>query len=122
MMSLQEIARALGGVVVSGGVNAPGPGHKQSDRSLRIFLDNGPDGFRVHSFAGDDPIQCKDYVRAKAGLEAWQPSRPRTNGRSYTNGHAKSNGIGRAAPAAAPAMVEAAAIETVEQVDAACAN
>jgi hypothetical protein len=28
MMSLQEIARVMGGVVSAGGVNAPGPGHK----------------------------------------------------------------------------------------------
>jgi putative DNA primase/helicase len=27
----------------------------------------------VHSFAGDDPIQCKDYVRTRLGLPAWQP-------------------------------------------------
>jgi hypothetical protein len=32
-----------------------------------------PNGFLVHSFAGDDPIQCKDYVRARLGLPAWQP-------------------------------------------------
>ena len=95
MMSLQEIARAMGGVVAAGGVNAPGPGHKPSDRSLRIFLDTQKeDGIRVHSFAGDDPIACKDYVRQKLGLPAWQPSRPGSNGsgHSYTNGHSKPNG------------------------------
>src|SRR5262249_24880715 len=27
----------------------------------------------VHSFAGDDPIKCKDYVRHRLGLPAWQP-------------------------------------------------
>jgi hypothetical protein len=32
-----------------------------------------PGGFLVHSFAGDDPIQCKDYVRTRLGLPAWQP-------------------------------------------------
>jgi hypothetical protein len=32
-----------------------------------------PSGFLVHSFAGDDPIQCKDYVRGRLGLPAWQP-------------------------------------------------
>jgi hypothetical protein len=26
-------------------------------------------GLVVHSFAGDDPIACKDYIREKAGLE-----------------------------------------------------
>jgi hypothetical protein len=28
----------------------------------------------VHSFAGDDPIVCKDYVRGKAGLESFKPN------------------------------------------------
>jgi hypothetical protein len=115
MMSLQEIARAMGGVVSAGGVNAPGPGHKPSDRSLRIFLDNGPDVVRVHSFANDDPTACKDYVRQKLGLPAWQPSRPGSNG----NSHAKPNGNGAhyAAPAAHPIK-----IETPSQDCAACAN
>ena len=27
----------------------------------------------MHSFADDDPIACKDYVRSKLGLEAWKP-------------------------------------------------
>ena len=27
-----------------------------------------PDGFLVHSFANDDPIACKKYVREKCGL------------------------------------------------------
>jgi AAA domain len=33
----------------------------------------------VHSFAGDDPIVCRDYVRENAGLPAFQPraSKPR---------------------------------------------
>ena len=30
-----------------------------------------PDGFLVHSFAGNDPIQCRDYVREKCGLPAF---------------------------------------------------
>jgi hypothetical protein len=33
-------------------------------------LCNGAD-FVVHSFAGDDPILCKDFVREKAGLCPW---------------------------------------------------
>jgi AAA domain len=53
---------------------APGPGHSPHDRSLSVTLDaNAPDGFLVHSFAGDDPIACKDHVRAKLGLPAFQP-------------------------------------------------
>jgi hypothetical protein len=33
-----------------------------------------PDGLVVHSFAGDDPIACKDYVRERAGLPAFKPN------------------------------------------------
>jgi hypothetical protein len=33
---------------------------------------NAPDGFVVHSFANDDPIACKDYVREKCGLPAFK--------------------------------------------------
>jgi hypothetical protein len=29
---------------------------------------NAPDGFLVHSFAGNDPIICKDHVRERLGL------------------------------------------------------
>jgi hypothetical protein len=35
---------------------------------------SAPDGLIVHSFSGDDPIRCKDYVREKAGLPAWKPN------------------------------------------------
>jgi hypothetical protein len=31
------------------------------------------DQFVVHSFAEDDPIECRDYVRGKLGLPPWQP-------------------------------------------------
>ena len=54
---------------------APGPGHSAADRSLSIRIDPAaPDGFVVHSFADDDPIRCRNYVREKAGLPAWQPN------------------------------------------------
>ena len=33
-----------------------------------------PEGFIVNSFAGDDPLQCRDHVRALAGFPAWAPS------------------------------------------------
>ena len=73
--SLQQLARLLGGTVNSGQVLAPGPGHSAADRSLSIRIDPAaPDGFVVHSFADDDPIRCRDYVREKAGLPAWQPN------------------------------------------------
>jgi putative DNA primase/helicase len=55
-------------------VLAPGPQHSPKDRSLCVSLAPAtPSGFLVHSFAGDDPIQCKDYVRTRLGLPAWQP-------------------------------------------------
>src|SRR6516162_5184048 len=75
IMDLQTLAKALGGEVSSGQLLCPGPNHSAADRSLSIKLDsNAPDGFVVHSFAGDDPIICKDYVRAKAGLPAFAPN------------------------------------------------
>jgi hypothetical protein len=67
-------AQALGGEASGNSVLAPGPGHSPHDRSLSVTLDaNAPDGFLVHSFAGDDPIACKDHVRAKLRLPAFQP-------------------------------------------------
>src|SRR5262249_27206144 len=70
-IDLKILAKALGGQVSGQQVLAPGPGHSPTDRSLSVKLDpRAPDGFLVHSFAGDDPIACKDYVREKAGLGA----------------------------------------------------
>src|SRR5215467_9521388 len=100
MLDLRSIAHALGGDVSKGQVLAPGPGHSAADRSLSVKPDPGaPDGFIVHSFAGDDAITCKDYVREKMGLEAF-----------------KSNGGGRhrRASAADISAMLAAAVEAVE--------
>jgi hypothetical protein len=56
-------------------VDVYGPGHSAADRSLCIKLDSGaPDGFVVHSFAGDDAIACKDFVRSRLGLPAFKPN------------------------------------------------
>jgi hypothetical protein len=72
--TLQEIARALGGEISGDQALAPGPGHSPRDRSLCVKLSGeDPSGFIVHSFAGDDPIECKDYVRARLGLPEWEP-------------------------------------------------
>ena len=73
--SLQEIARALGGEISGGQVIAPGPGHSPQDRSLSVKVSNSDPGYVVHSFAGDDPIKCKDHVRERLGMPAWEPSR-----------------------------------------------
>jgi hypothetical protein len=79
-LDLRAAARALGGEICGGEVLAPGPGHSAADRSLSVKLDNAaPQGFIVHSFSGDDPIVCREYVRQKLGLpdlrngKAWSP-------------------------------------------------
>ena len=59
---------------------APGPGHRQIDRSLAVKLDPAaPDGFVVFSHAGDDAIACRDHVREKCGLAPFKPN-GKTNG------------------------------------------
>jgi hypothetical protein len=72
-MNLRAVASALGGEVCGGQVIAPGPGHSPKDRSLAVRPSpDAPDGFVVHSHAGDDPLKCKDYVRAKIGAEPFK--------------------------------------------------
>jgi Family of unknown function (DUF5906) len=78
IMDIREIARALGGDVSGLSARVPGPGHSAKDRSLSITPADNADGFICHSFAGDDPIECKEYIRGKLGLPAFKP-----------NGHAK---------------------------------
>jgi hypothetical protein len=75
MIDPKDLARALGGKISGQEILAPGPGHRAGDRSLSVKLDaSAPDGFIVHSFANDDPIACRDYVREKAGLEPFKPN------------------------------------------------
>src|ERR1700757_1498125 len=75
MIDLKNIAYALGGEVSRDQVLAPGPNHSRQDRSLSIKLaPDSEDGFVCHSFAGDDGIECKDYVREKLGLPAFKPN------------------------------------------------
>jgi hypothetical protein len=72
---LRQVAHALGGKVVGRQVRCPGPGHSRRDDSLSVMLDQAaPDGFLVHSFAGDDPMQCRDHVRTLLSLPAWAPN------------------------------------------------
>jgi putative DNA primase/helicase len=74
MMDLRSIAIALDGVVSGRQVLAPGPGHSPQDRSLAIRPSReAPDGMLIHSHAGDDWRQCREYVRSRLGLPAWQP-------------------------------------------------
>jgi hypothetical protein len=55
---------------------------------MNVRLDpNAPDGFVVYSHAGDDWKVCREYVRQRLGLPAWEPG----NGRNRTipKGHTK---------------------------------
>ena len=78
-LSPREIARILGGDAYGGNkILAPGPGHSRKDRSLSITIKpDAPDGFLVHSQAGDDDLACKDHVRERLGL-ARAPARGAT--------------------------------------------
>src|SRR6516225_11328552 len=81
-MNLHQLATALCGDINGSQVLAPGPGHSPADRELSVKLEpNAPEGFVVHSFAGDDPIACRDHVRAKLGLSEFEPKK-RTNGKA----------------------------------------
>jgi hypothetical protein len=71
--SLEEIARAVGGEISGGQVRAPGPGHSAKDRSLSIKLAADGD-FIIHSFANDDTMTCRDYVRDRLGEPQWKPN------------------------------------------------
>jgi hypothetical protein len=76
MTSLASLAKALGGEVCRNQVLCPGPGHSPIDRSLSVRLVSGtPDGFLVHSFAGDDWKLCqitsgRSWVADLGGLGA----------------------------------------------------
>ena len=72
--SIKAMAHLLRGEAHGSGIVCPGPGHSQKDRSLSVRIEpDAPDGFLVNSFAGDDPIACKDYVRERLGLVALGP-------------------------------------------------
>ncbi len=85
----RAVAQVLGGHVTGRNVVAPGPGHSRDDRSLSIKIEPAAlDGFIVHSFAGDSPLECRDYVRAALGLGAPEPRRPQSSTRSAQAGTA----------------------------------
>lgn len=92
---LRSWAQALGGDVSGRGVICPGPGHSTRDRSLSVTPSAGaPDGFLVHSFSGDDPIVCKDYIRTKLGQPEFKPnghSEPAK--KTYFDYHAESGAV-----------------------------
>jgi hypothetical protein len=79
MLDLGTIARALRGEIRGSEVLASGPGHSAKDLSLSVKPSpDAPGGFVAHSFANDDPIICKDDVRKRLGLPAFNE---RNNGR-----------------------------------------
>jgi putative DNA primase/helicase len=76
--NLRAWARVLSGEVSGKGVVCPGPGHSPRDRSLSVTASaTAPDGFIVHSFAGDDALRCKDFVRHRLGLSPFLPGQKR---------------------------------------------
>jgi hypothetical protein len=78
MISLNQIARVLGGNVTGGQVIAPGPGHRPHDRSMAVKIGEGGN-LIVHSYAGDDAMTCKAYVEQRLGI-VWQPEHGAANG------------------------------------------
>jgi RecA-family ATPase len=46
------------------------------------------DGFVVYSHAGDDTIECRDYVRGRLGMPPWQPK-----ARAHSNGSTMNSDI-----------------------------
>jgi Toprim domain-containing protein len=73
VIDLRSLQRALGGEISGRQLLCPGPGHSPRDRSLAVRPSPDSDGFVVHSHCGDDWTLCKDYVRQRLGLPAWQP-------------------------------------------------
>lgn len=71
MNALRSMAAALGGDVVGRSILCPGPGHSARDRSLSVALaPTDPDGFIVHSHAGDDWRPCREHVLQRLGRAA----------------------------------------------------
>jgi putative DNA primase/helicase len=76
MRNLRGYALLLGGDVTGGQIVFPPPGHTKRDRSAILkFVEGAPDGFLIHSFAGDDPLPIRDYVKERLGLTSAKPMR-----------------------------------------------
>ncbi|WP_422040162.1 DUF7146 domain-containing protein [Roseibium sp.] len=87
MLRLSSNQSRLRGNPTHDGILIPGPGHSGSDRSLHVsFKPTAPDGFLVHSFAGDDPIECRKHVRELLGVSGSKPIQPlATSNRKQTS-------------------------------------
>jgi putative DNA primase/helicase len=72
------MAAALGGEVWKDKeVHCPGPNHSRGDRSLSVTLNKQGDDIVVHSFGGDNWLDCLKYVRDRLGIQplrkaSWQ--------------------------------------------------
>jgi putative DNA primase/helicase len=69
-ISALHLAKLLNGEVVGlGRCLVPGFGHSPADRSLSISVDEAyPDGFWVHSFAGDNELAAKREICRRLGI------------------------------------------------------
>lgn len=73
---LHSAARALGGDLVGAQILFAPPGHSRQDRSASLhFNPKAPGGFVIHSFAGDDPLPIRDYVKERLGLVSGREAR-----------------------------------------------
>jgi hypothetical protein len=69
ILSLSQIAQALGGEVSGSRVRFAPPGHSRRDRSAWIEIASAlDDGIYVGTFSGDDPLAIKDYVKERVGI------------------------------------------------------
>jgi hypothetical protein len=78
--NLRYAARLLGGDVVGQQILFSPPGHSRQDRSASLRFDpKAPGGFVIHSFAGDDPLPIRDYVKERLGLASGRQARIATS-------------------------------------------
>lgn len=79
MLTVANIAAALGGEARGDTAFVPTPGHSAEDRGTTIRLEPAaPDGVLVHSFNGGDPLAIKDDLRRRGLL----PAREHKNGKT----------------------------------------
>ena len=103
-MDLRSLARALGGEITGASVLAPGPGHSRRDRSLSVTPSAlAPDGFLVHSHAGDDWRACRDHVKGLLGIDRdeWKGREPASPRRSASTSTKPDDDLARALASAA---------------------
>ena len=84
LLDERAVAGLLGGEVRGDSILAPGPGHNPEDRSMSVKLvHDAPDGFIVHSFAGDPWPQCRDHVKRRVGSPGGTSAAPRVHRQNY---------------------------------------